>query len=247
VAEGGGLRLKDGREVRLLGLHAPQQAIGRAAAEPMAAEAQAFLSRWAKGQGVLLHQFPNAKEDRYGRLLAHVTRAQDGAWLQAHMIEAGHARVQGTRDSRSCLSILLEKEEGARAVGRGLWAEDYYSVRMAADTGQLLELEGSYQLVEGTIASVARRNKRLYFNFGDDWRTDFTVTVDPAEAKLFLSADKAISPAQQMEKLRAAWEGKRVRVRGWLGKYNGPAMQLTYPEQIEPLDKQAGTESGNAR
>jgi len=247
ATDGGSLRLADGREVRLLGLHVPQQAIGRAKAEPFATDAHSFLSGMVKQQRVLLHQFPNRKEDRYGRLLAHVTRESDGIWLQGRMIETGHARVEGTRDSRTCLSTLLEKEDAAREAGQGLWSQTYYSVRRADDIDQLLKLEGSFQLVEGIIVSVAQRNKRLFFNFADDWRTDFTVTVEPMDARLFRSADKTLSPAQQLEKLRAAWEGKRVRVRGWLSKYNGPGIQASYPEQIEFLEGQAGAERGDAR
>ena len=43
------------------------------------------------------------------------------------------------------------------------------------------------------------------------------------------------------EELRVGWhgprvaEGKRVRVRGWIDERNGPAMDLTHPEQVELL------------
>ena len=35
----------------------------------------------------------------------------------------------------------------------------------------------------------------------------------------------------------AAWTGRRVRVRGWLTKRNGPMIRATHPEQIELLDR----------
>ena len=33
----------------------------------------------------------------------------------------------------------------------------------------------------------------------------------------------------------AAYAGKRVRVRGWVARYNGPMIEATHPEQIEIL------------
>ena len=34
-----------------------------------------------------------------------------------------------------------------------------------------------------------------------------------------------------------AYEGKRVRVRGWLKSFNGPLIEATHPEQIELLNE----------
>lgn len=242
VIDGETLKLADGREVRLLGVLAPRVAGGRAGSETYATEAQQFLAELVQGQPVLLHQNASKKLDRYGRLLAHVTRAKDGLWLQEKMLATGHARMQGTREQRLCLSRLMEVEGAARSSALGLWAESAYWVQDASAPERLLRLEGTYQLVEGTIIGVASLRKRLYFNFGTEWKTDFTVTVEPAEARLFLAADASGSPQQQLEQLRAAWEGKRVRVRGWLGKYNGPEIRVTYPEQMEVLTAPAMAE-----
>jgi len=35
-----------------------------------------------------------------------------------------------------------------------------------------------------------------------------------------------------------SWKGRRVRVRGWLRKYNGPMIDASHPEQIEVLADQ---------
>jgi hypothetical protein len=34
-----------------------------------------------------------------------------------------------------------------------------------------------------------------------------------------------------------AYEGKRVRVRGWLKSFNGPMIEATHPEQIGLLSE----------
>jgi hypothetical protein len=41
--------------------------------------------------------------------------------------------------------------------------------------------------------------------------------------------------------------GKRVRMRGWLGKYIGPEMQMTHPEQMELIDEPGVTDDSDAR
>jgi len=47
---------------------------------------------------------------------------------------------------------------------------------------------------------------RIYLNFGDDWRTDFTVSVAPVDNDLFEEAG--------IDLLSLA--GQRIRIRGWL-------------------------------
>ena len=39
-------------------------------------------------------------------------------------------------------------------------------------------------------------------------------------------------------------EGKRIRVRGWLKKYNGQMIAATHPEQIEVVANQDATLPG---
>ena len=85
------------------------------------------------------------------------------------------------------------------------------------------------------MVSAARVRGRLYLNFGDDWRTDFTVTVAPGDARLF-DDDPVWAPLLDAAGGLAGLADRRVRVRGWLGRYNGPEITLTHPEQIEFLD-----------
>jgi len=244
--DGESLRLADGREVRLIGIHAPLPAFSKAPSDPFAHEARLTLSQWASGQRVTLHFKGGPRVDRYKRVLAHVLR-EDGAWLQARMLEAGLVRVETMRDARACASELVVLENAARAAKRGLWASSFYAVRQASDLQSLERLEGSYQIIEGRITDIASRQKRIYLNFGDDWRTDFTVTVQPADARLFLKGDASLPAPDRLQAFRQAWMGKRVRMRGWLGKYNGPEMQMTHPEQMELIDEPGVTDDSDAR
>jgi hypothetical protein len=84
---------------------------------------------------------------------------------------------------------------------------------------------GSFQIIEGAVKDTARVRGRVYLNFGEDYRTDFTASIAPEVMKAF-TADK-------LDLL--ALKGRSVRVRGYLRDFNGPSMDLTHPEQIEVL------------
>jgi endonuclease YncB( thermonuclease family) len=211
------------REVRLVGIQAPKLPLGRARFRswPLADEAQAALAGLARGRRVTVVVTGRAR-DRHGRLLAHLER-DDGLWLQGEMLRLGLARVYTFADNRGRIEEMLLIERRARAEAVGIWRHPFYRIR-AADAIADSEI-GTFQLVEGTIAAVERVKSRVYLNFGADWRTDFTAIVDAKAISLF--AGSGLDPL--------ALRGFRVRVRGWLDRYNGPLIELSHPEQIEVL------------
>ncbi|MDX1711308.1 MAG: hypothetical protein R3316_09250 [Rhodovibrionaceae bacterium] len=77
------------------------------------------------------------------------------------------------------------------------------------------------------MADAADVRGRVYLNYGEDWRRDFTVTLDRKTAARF--RDEGIDPL--------AYEGRRLRVRGWVKSFNGPMIEVTHPEQIEVLSE----------
>ena len=239
IVDGDTLVLGDGRQVRFTGIQAPKLPLGRANFEtwPLAEEARAALSALALGKPVALRHGGRG-EDRHGRVLAHVfATGADGkpVWLQHEMLRRGLARVYTFRDNRACAAELLAAEREAREARRGIWADAFYAIRDASDVAALERLHGRFELVEGDIVSAAVVRGRIYFNFGDDWRRDFTVTVAPTDARLFLDDDVwGVLLGQTGD--AAGLAGRHVRVRGWLGRYNGPEITITHPEQIELLD-----------
>jgi hypothetical protein len=98
-----------------------------------------------------------------------------------------------------------------------------FRVRDAADLDSLDGLLYSFQIVEGRVEDVAESRGRIYLNFGEDWRTDFTATVAPSDRDSFSGS------GIQLPDL----EGRAIRVRGWLERRNGPMIDVTHPEQIE--------------
>lgn len=214
VEDGATFTLTDGRRVRLAAVLAPIDD------EPRARETAEALTKLLSGASVALALDANAT-DRHGRLLAHVWR--DRAWAQLELAASGHVRVQTRADMRRCAKPLLAAEAIARKGTQGLWALPHYRVRSPDELDRDI---GTFQIVEGTVLSVATVKGRAYLNFGTDYRTDFTATIAPRDLRRLRR--EAIDPA--------TWIGKRVRVRGWLSRLNGPELELTHAEQIQIIE-----------
>ena len=106
----------------------------------------------------------------------------------------------------------------ARAEKRGIWGHDFYRVRTPKSVAH-----NGYAIVEGTVVDAANVGKRVYLNFGDDWRSDFTVRIERAALKVFAKA--GLDPM--------SLQGQTIRVRGWVRSKNGAMIDATHPEQIE--------------
>ena len=228
IEDGETLELTDGRKVRLLGVKAPSEPLGKRGDEPwpFVVEAKTALSRLASGAKVEL-RFDERRSDRHGHLLAHVylVRAGSRIWVQEALVQDGFARVYAFADARACVAELLAREAEARDARRGLWYSWAYRVADAEDAKRLGRLTHSYQLVEGTVFAVGEGRKWIYLNFAEDWRTDFTISVERKKASAFEAAGIDLH----------ALAGKNLRVRGWVEWRNGPMIEATYPEQIELL------------
>lgn len=235
VVDGDTVVLDDGRQVRLVGIQAPKLPLGRKGfvAWPLAEEARDKLVRLSAGKLVTLYR-GEIGQDRHGRELAQlVTHGEKPVWLQAEMLRSGFARVYSFPDNRLCVDRLLTSERAARAQRAGIWALPFYAIRDAAHVEELSGLVDSFQLVEGTVQKAALVRGRLYLNFGETYQTDFTVTVPPRQVKLFTNSEWADLLADQGGEMPVV--GKRLRVRGWIDRYNGPEIVATHPEQVELL------------
>jgi endonuclease YncB( thermonuclease family) len=225
IVDGDTLFLDDGREVRLVGIQAPKLPLGRASFEawPLAEEAKAALAELALGRELAVAPGP-APLDRHGRQLAQLYDAESGLWIQGALLERGLARVYSFYDNRVLIPEMLEKERAARAAGRGIWADPWYAIRSDREAAGDV---GSFQLVEGRVVDAAVVRGRGYLNFGEDYRRDFTISLDRAALDRFAAAGR--NPEDYI--------GHRLRVRGWVEFYNGPMIEATHPEQIEILDE----------
>ena len=208
ILNGDSFLLADGRTVRLAGIMAP------------AAEA---LERILANKPVILE---NQVPDRYGRIAADVYIA-DGArkiWLQEALVRAGTAFVYPPLGTEFGLEALLKAERAARKDRLGLWGQAAYA-DIPADkaTSQI----GHFAFIRGVVLNAARVKNRVYLNFGEDWKTDFTIEIAAHDLRAFKAADVDLLDLK----------GKMVRVRGLVQSMYGPMIEITHPSQLEILDK----------
>ncbi len=187
---------------------------------PLAEASKKALEDLVSGKRLKL-VFGGRKKDRYGRLLAHLI-TEGGVWVQGEMLKQGMAMVYSFPDNRSRVPEMLTLERQARKAGRGIWKLPFYATRK---TGEAQNHIGTFQAVEGRVLKAQKVKSVVYLNFGGDWRTDFTVMIKARARRLFRKM--GINPL--------SFQGRRVRVRGWIKKWNGPMIEATHPEQIEIL------------
>jgi len=234
VVDGDTVILENGEAVRLVGIQAPTLSLGRSdvASQPLADAAREALADFALGRKIQLRFF-GRQRDRHGRLLAHLfVNGQDrggqdrgdGEWLQGKMLSRGLARVYSFTDNRARIALMLALERTARAEKRGIWAHPFYRV---LDVDGVADHLNRFALVTGWVRKALVVKGRGYLNFGDDWRKDFTIAISPKARRVFEREGADIS----------AYAGKRVRVRGWIKRFNGPMIEATHPEQIEILEE----------
>ncbi len=230
------VQLDDGREVRLVGALAPRAPDMSANASPWPPEqrSEAALHALVLGQSVEL-AFGAERQDRYGRLLAHLFLHRDGArrWVQGELLRSGNARAYGLPGNYACMRELLAHERVARNARNGLWSNAAYDAQPALETRALLRLRNTYQIVLGRIVAVAAKKTYTYLNFGKDWRSDFTAGIS---AKLVRK-----NPA--LAKKLAALSGKTVEVRGWITYRGGPFIEVEDESQIAVVDEGARPET----
>jgi endonuclease YncB( thermonuclease family) len=223
VLDGSTFVLADGRTIRLAGVDVPRSgAPGERAGrrQGVAVVAQDALSALLLAGPVGLAPLGDGT-DRYGRVLAHVVDAQ-GRWVQAEMVSRGFGRVTMFPGESVGLPVLLALESEARSAKRGLWALPEFRIITSDEAIRHLD---SFQLVQGRVRTVERKAGRTFVNFGEDWRSDFTVEI-AARLRRQLAVT-GLDPAD--------YQGKMVRVRGWIKSRNGPLIELAQPEQIEVI------------
>ncbi|MDX2238333.1 MAG: thermonuclease family protein [Hyphomonadaceae bacterium] len=240
VFDGDTLALDTGLRVTLTEIEAPY------GDEPFAAQARAGLEQMALERPARLayggarRYAPRTRPAKQGEApaeapaetaLAHVYVQSEGGrwiWLQGAMVEQGLAFARPRKENHARTQDLFAAEERARAAGRGLWGERAYRVRTPAQLVAEVETlppscrRGPFRVVEGVVRSVSASDDRAYLNFGDDYRTDFTIAIYEED----ISSWRESGPDFQ------SFQGQSVRARGRVGARGGPLMCLDHPAQI---------------
>lgn len=214
------IQLEDGHIVRLTGIDFPD--FNPDEPGDFSLTAMQILRDMLVGKTVLLYQTVNREEGRINRMgqdIAQVQRESDKVWVQGTLLSLGLARVRTAQRNPEMAQQMYDLELAAMKDKAGIW--ENYSKVLPPEEAEAHE--GSFQIVEGRIESAALKQNRIYLNFGKDWKTDFTISIAPEDKRAF--SKQNLDPLQ--------WNGKQVRVRGWIESYNGPYMQISHPAAIE--------------
>lgn len=212
------LRLSDGRIIELAGIDIPDDSA------VAARDALAALFEKDSQKDILLYQTPNTdkgRTNRMGHALVHVVRRADHAWAQGILIAEGLARAWPTPSNPELADRMFTLEDSAIAAKKGLWADD--SPHRLHDAATMTMDREGLTVVQGTVKKVAMVNNVTYLNFGDDWKSDFTVALPAAIRRGFSQSGRDVFQLQNTE----------IRVRGWLRPYNGPFIELEHPVLLQ--------------
>jgi hypothetical protein len=166
------------------------------------------------------------------------------AWFASHLLQKNIDFIQGDADRYGRAMITGETEadmlrdgiavnystghvapgwqaaeDAARLAHRGVWGAPDFTLN--PENAALHEQE--FHVVEGIVKHIYAGDHATYLNFGEDWHTDFSVTIPGRARRSF------------KEQLDALKEGDKLRVRGAIYEENGPMIRITRPEQLQVI------------
>ncbi|WP_417449462.1 thermonuclease family protein [Kordiimonas sp.] len=219
-----GARFKsaEGQTVKIALVKAPELWAPDAAYKswPYGPEAKAALDARIRGKIVTLY-CEGPSTNRLGELVAHVVM-ENGDWLALDLVREGHVFVFPGAIRRHGLTTLFQEEEGARNDRRGLWR---FSNLDPVEAQSEAVNPGWFQIIRGQVQDVSIVRGTYYINFGEDWRTDFTIEIPPLVARQF--AKQSVDPM--------SLKGERVEGRGWVDFKSGPRLLVQGPGQLRQL------------
>ena len=222
VLDSASLKLADGRTIRLSQVIPPLPIDGD---KDAIARVKEVFAEIANGKDASLFLSSNA-EDRYGRISAQAILIDGKIWLEAEMLSRGLVRAYPSANDK-CMKALLQYETKARDARVGFWKDAKFGVLDAGNIEALRAADGRFVVVEGTIRRVGEARGRVYLDFGQRFTEDFTIVM-PDIVRKSLAAQG--SDAKN-------WRGRRVRVRGILFSWGGPAIEVNLAQAIELLDQ----------
>lgn len=221
VYDGDTLALSDGREIRYIGIDAPETG-GNRPAEFGGNEAAELNERLVARKRIRL-EFDVEATDRYGRTLAYV---YDGdTMINRELVLAGVALAVPYPPNLKHERELTAAMDEARRAGRGLWADPG---RWMVPSGDAAAYIGQSKTVVGRVLSMGAVGSGLFINFGPDYKTDFTAFI-PARYLVLYFGGPAADPT-------ALYRGRVVEVTGTVYEKNGPSITVTHPDQIYVRD-----------
>ena len=119
VNDGDTIVLADGRNVRYIGINAPEIDHGSQKAEPYGYKAKNHNKKMVLSTMIRL-EIDKERYDQYGRLLAYIF-LKDGKFVNKAMIEQGYAYLLPRRPNVRYNKVLLQSQRNAMSAKHGIW------------------------------------------------------------------------------------------------------------------------------
>jgi len=222
VIDGDSLELRDGRQVRLIGIDAPEYST------PGADLATNYLEKLVSGRKVDMKRDRRDK-DKYGRLLRYVYSG--GCFVNEEMVKKGYAQVICFEDAKKHLDELLGIQEIAKSSKTGLWAFGVFetgeeTASEVVSWSDAAKYYNKFVAVEGRVVRAYNSGKACFLNFDSDWKNSFSAVIFSKNFKLFPAPPEEI------------YKGKKVRVTGRIKKFkDSPEILVESPGQISILER----------
>lgn len=214
--DGDSLLLTDGRQVRLIGINAPELGRDDRPEQPLARAARTLLANLTAGQRVVL-EFEAEPHDRYGRLLAHV-HLPDGRSAAEVLLRHGLVWLVAIPPYVRELARLKAAEEEARVAGRGVWSEPAFRP-IAAE--KVTDRNTGFVFLAGRIAAVRSGRHNYYLELAPG------VVLTAARADWSRYFDY---PPERLTR-------RDIVVRGWLTAHHRELrMRLQHPAMLRFAD-----------
>jgi len=215
VLDGDSVVLADQRQVRLIGINAPEFGKDGRPDEPLAAAARDRLRELVQGKNVQL-VLEEEQRDHYGRWLAHL-ELSDGSKPEEILLKEGLTSAIAIPPNVSQVHRLFAAETVARTTRRGIWGLAY-STPVPADS--LTSAHTGFRFVRGRITHVGRSQKYVYLDMG----ALFALRIGHADWKQYFRG----RPED--------WRGAQIEARGWISEQNGRLhLRIGHPAMLRRL------------
>jgi endonuclease YncB( thermonuclease family) len=215
VLDGDSLVLADGRELRLIGINAPEFGKDGRPDEPLARAARERLQVLVEGREANL-ALEEEQRDRYGRWLVHL-RLADGRSVEEILLREGLACAIAIPPNLNELARHQAAAAEARRARRGLWGHAYFAARPAE---RLAPADTGFRFVQGRVTHSGQSRKFVYLDLGPQ----VALRIGRRDWERYFHGQPS------------DWRGVRLAARGWINEYQGRLhLSIGHPAMIERL------------
>jgi micrococcal nuclease len=215
VVDGDSVILTDQRQIRLIGINAPELGKEGKPDEPLAVAARDRLRDLVQGKSVRL-EFEEEPRDHYGRWLAHLV-LPDGTSVEEILLKEGLASAIAIPPNVNQWRRLFEAESVARAARRDIWSNPY-STAIPAES--LDATHTGFHFVRGRVTHVGHSQKYVYLDLGPQ----FALRIAQTDWKQYFHG----RPED--------WRGVQIEARGWISEQNGRLhISIGHPAMLQRL------------